>query len=209
FFATEQDAFEVKIGPYVADLAGADGIVEIQCGSFRPLRQKLAYYQEQGFTVTVVHPMAVDLHLIRADRESGEVLRSRRYRQYHRPVELMSMLYDLCGVLPQEGICVKLLLYRGEEMRYSERIRYRKSGAFDAERYPRELLDVWTFACAEDYSRLLPADLPSAFGAAEAGKLLRMKGRKLYSALNTWVSFGILRREKQGRSYRYVRVASV
>ena len=93
-------------------------------------------------------------------------------------------------------------MLRADEMRYSERVRYRKSGAYDAELFPRELLGELVLRSAEDYRRFLPEGL-SDFTAAEYASFSKLRGRKLYSALNTLCAVGVLRKEQEGKKYRY------
>lgn len=205
FFATceGEGSFEVKVGPFVADLLEGDCVTEIQCGPFRPLREKLAYYEAEGYRVTVVHPILADLTILRMDRESGELLRQRHFRAYERPMDVLPLLYDIGERLASGKVTLCLPLLRAEEFRYSERVRYRKSGAYESELFARELLDLLIFRTKEDYRALLPEDLPTKFAAAEFGRLTRLKGRKLYSALNGLIALGLLRRDKEGRGYRY------
>ena len=58
-YATHDESrFEVKIGPYIADVCEKDRITEIQTGSFYPLRDKIAYYlNETEYHVTILHPI--------------------------------------------------------------------------------------------------------------------------------------------------------
>lgn len=198
-----EESYEVKVGPYVADVMEFGHITEIQCGPFRPLREKLAFYRDEGYSVTVLHPVLADFTVLRADRETGEILRKRRFRTYERPIDVLPLLYDLRDLLAKQEFTLCLLLIRAEEFRYSERVRYRKSGAYEAELFPRELLEILTFEKKEDYRLLLPQGLPNTFSATEFGTLAKLKGRRLYSALNVLTQLGILLRTKEGRSYRY------
>ncbi len=47
---------EVKIGPYIADIVGEDGIIEIQTGNFDRLRAKLSVFLTVA-RVTVAYPI--------------------------------------------------------------------------------------------------------------------------------------------------------
>lgn len=207
FFAKgeKEEIFEVKVGPFIVDLLEDGQITEVQGASFRPLREKLDYYHKEGYSVTVAHPVLADLTLLRADRETGEILRQHRYRSYERPVDVLPLLYDLRECLAKETFTLCLVLIRAEEFRYSERMRYRKKGAYESELFARELMDLLTFRTREDYRIFLPEGLPETFSATEFGKLTRLKGRRIYSALNTLVAIGLLTREKEeGTSHRFL-----
>ena len=52
-----EGSHEIKIGSYVADIVGEDGIIEIQTQGFDKLRKKLTAFLEVS-TVTVVYAIA-------------------------------------------------------------------------------------------------------------------------------------------------------
>ncbi len=195
---------EVPIGKYVADVLGEGGIVEIQTGSLRPLLPKLNdYLQATEHRITVVHPIIAEKQLIRSDRETGEILSSRRSSRRGRAEDILPELYWLSELLPCERICIWVLLIRAEEVRFSER-RYRcREGAYDAELYPLECVGEVVLRDLADYAVFLPRGCES-FDAAEYGRWSKLKNRKLYSALNALVSMGLLERISDGRKYRYV-----
>ena len=57
YATTDESRYEVKIGPYIADVCEKDRITEIQTGGFYPLREKIAYYlNETEYHVTILHP---------------------------------------------------------------------------------------------------------------------------------------------------------
>ncbi len=197
-------AAEVAIGRYVADVLGEEGIIEIQTGDFRPLLPKLRYYLEKtDHRIRVIHPIIAEKQLIRSDRETGEVLSSRRSNRHGRAEDVLPELYRLSELLPNERISVCVLLIRAEEVRFSER-RYRcREGAYDAELYPLECVGEIVLQELTDYAAFLPPSRES-FDAAEYGTWSKLKKRKLYSALNALVSMGLLERISEGRKYRYV-----
>lgn len=203
FVCNDVKGWEIPVGRYVADVLTEGQITEIQTGTFRPLPKKLrAYLEETDCGVTVIHPVIAEKTIFRMDRESGELLYQKRSPKKGRVEDVLSELFWLGTLLPSERLTVKVLLIRADEHRFSERMRYRKEGAYDAELYPRELLDCVTLRTLEDYESFLPADTES-FTAAEYGKYSKLKKRNLYSALNFFCAVGLLRREKEGNRYRY------
>ena len=83
-------------------------------------------------------------------------------------------------------------------------MRYRKKGAYDSELFPICLIEALTLEKLEDYAALLPRELcVDSFSAADVAKLLPLKGRALYSALNTLSAIGVLKRTKDGRAVRF------
>lgn len=204
YYAETEEQTEVSVGSYVADIMIGDQIIEIQTGSFRPLYPKLRYYlEETDFRVTVVHPILAEHLLIRMDRETGEVLRKRRSNRPGRLTDLLPELYWIRSLLPNDRLTVRILLLSAEEIRYSERIRYRRQGAYEAELYPRELLGEQSFVTSLDYSPLLPES--ESFTAVEFEKRMRLNPRSANRALHALCEMGLLERELVDRKYVYRR----
>lgn len=195
--------FEIPVGRYVADVVRDTEITEIQTGSLRPLLPKLRYYLEQtDCSVTVLYPVMERKTLLRMDKDSGELLYKKRSPKRGSAYDALCELFWLSELLPSSRLTVKVLLIEGDEYRFSERMRYRKQGAYDAELYPRALNAGLLLRDREDFRCFLPTDA-QGFTAEEYAKQARLRGRKLYSALNLLCSLGLLRREREGRRYRY------
>ena len=77
YFEPYPDSHERKIGGYVADIVGEDGIIEIQTGSFERLRKKLEAFLAVR-RVTVVYPIPRKKWLIRIDPKTGEQGKKRK-----------------------------------------------------------------------------------------------------------------------------------
>ena len=203
FISEDEGTQEISVEKYTADVVVGNEITEIQTKSLRPLLAKLTYYlTETDYRVTVVHPILAEKTLIRAERDTGEVLSVKKSPKKGKAQDGLSELYWLSSLLPNERLCVRFLLLRVDEMRYSERVRYRKTGAYDSELFPRELLDEIVLQRSEDYRIFLPEDVTD-FTAAEYAKWSKLRGRNIYSALNALCVVGLLRREQEGKRYRY------
>ena len=204
-FCENEDCFEVKVGRYVADVLVRDTIFEIQCASFSPLQKKLEYYLNQTeYNVCVVCPMIAKKTVIRAERETGEIARMRVSAKKDNELNALAKLYPIRHLLSHERLTVKVMLIEAEEYRYSEAVRYRRTGKYDAELFPIALVGSVELCSIEDYKRFLPEELyGTEFSAADFAKLTKLKSRDAYSALNTLAELGILNREKQGRNVRY------
>lgn len=197
------ECYEVKVGRYIADVLDGEELTEIQTGSLRPLAPKLRYYLEHtDYRITVVYPLIAEKTLFCMNRESGEVLSKKRSPKHGRAEDAPAELFWISDWLPSPRLTVQLLLITVDEYRFSERIRYRKAGAYDAERYPRTLSECICLREREDYRQLLPDGL-NGFTAEEYAKQVHLKGRKLYSALNFLCALSLLRREKENNRYRY------
>lgn len=198
----DEGCFEVPIGQSVADVLTEEGIFEIQTGSLRPLLPKLLRYLETtDFPITVIVPLFAMRRVIRMDRDTGEILRTRRVYTGGRALDGIVELYPIAEVLADPRVRVIFVRIEADEYRYSERMRYRREGAYDSELFPRSLTEVFILNTPEDYRVFLPDS--DFFYAADYGAWSKLKRRDLYSALNLFCKLGLLRREAEGRKYRY------
>ena len=205
--ADDEACLEVKVGTYVADLREKGRITEIQTGSFYPLAPKLAYFL--GTTddaVTVIHPITEELTIIRVDPEMGEVLRRVKSPKKGRVRDILPELWYLRDSFPHERLTVVVPLLRAEEYRYSERMRYRKKGAYDAQFLPIEVLAWVEISTLADIVALLPEVLrdENGFTAEQFGKAMGLpKGRRRAVALLFLCEKEICTRVKKGKAYLY------
>lgn len=197
---------EVRVGSYVADILTEGHIIEIQTGSFYPLASKLQYYLEKtGYRVTVVHPLIVEKMLVRMDRETGEVLRRKRSPKRESLVGVLPQLYYLRQIFPAPGLELVLPEVYGEEYRYSERMRYRRAGAYDAEFFPTGIRKITTLSTLEDVKTVLPEELRTGgtFDRACFSSVTGLHGREMGSALAALCTLGILESNRIGKKYEY------
>ncbi len=203
----DENCLEVKVGSYVADVREEGCITEIQTGGFYPLAPKLAYFlANTDDAITVIHPITEELTIIRVDPESGEVLRRGKSPKKGRARDVLPELWYLRNSFPNERLTVVIPLLRAEEYRYSERMRYRKKGAYDAQLLPLEALSWVELRTLSDIASLLPETLHGAegFTAEQFGKAMGMpKGRRRAIALLFLCEKGLCTREKKGKGYLY------
>ncbi len=203
-FCQNDACFEIGVGRYIADVLEDGHITEIQCGPFAPLKQKLKYYlNETDYSVCVVHPIIVKRTVIRAERESGEVKSVRVSPKKEDICTAIADLYPIGEFLTHERLTLRIMLIEAEEYRYSERVRYRKSGAYDSELFPTELVGRVELCDKADFMPYFTSELCGEFAAKDFAPYTRLRGRRLYSFLNVLSDIGVLRREKQGRNVKY------
>ncbi len=200
------ECYEVKVGKYVADVFCDGHITEIQTGSLYPLRDKLDYYlNKTDFSVTVLHPVIASKRIIRIDKETGEILRCRRSPKRIKSGEIAQELLRISEFVKNDRLDIVIMYISADEYRYSdEAVRHRKSGKYDSELFPRELLREEAYCGAESYRYLLEG-CPSVFTAKEYGAIKGMAGRPLYGTLNLLRAVGLLsRRKRDARVYEYL-----
>ena len=196
-------SFEIPVGNYVADIYEDGRITEIQTCRFDRLLPKLEYYlSDTDLSVTVVCPIIRNKRLIRIDPETGEILRQKLSPSHGKAADLLPELYHIRQVIPNDRLKIKLMLIDAEEYRYSERVRYRRSGAYDSELFPTALVEERDLSSVDDFLEFIPKTTDS-FDATEYSKFIRQKGRDLYSSLNLLCHLKLLAKEKQGRKNIY------
>lgn len=192
---------EQKIGRYVADIVGEDGIIEIQTRGLYRLRDKLTAFLEVT-PVTVVHPLVRTRWIIRTDAVSGRPL-SRRKSPLHET--FYSAFHELYGIRqllthPQLRLC--LLLLDVEEYRTPDGGKRRGRPTFHKNSIPATLAARLDIACPDDYHKLIPAHLPEAFTSLDFAACGDMHLQTAQVALNVLRHIGVLR--QIGRLGRYL-----
>ena len=200
------ECYEVRQGRFVSDVVCPSGITEIQTASFRPLEKKIKYYLENTvMDVTVICPVIAQKQIIRADKDTGEVLSSKRSPKKSKGLDALCELYHLREPFPHQRLTVLIPHIAAEEYRFSERVRYRKAGAYDNDLRPTELLDCTVLRSAEDCLALIPDALKQKeFTAAELIAATGIRNtRKRYYLLTFLEHLGCLERKKEGRKVTY------
>lgn len=200
-----ESCYEKKVGRYTADVLCGTQIWEIQSASLLPLREKIRYYLEcTELKVCVVKPLIVKRRIIRADRESGEIMRMRNSPKKASLDEIPVIIRPLAEFVRHPRFSFRAMLVEVEEYRYSEAVRYRRSGKYDNEVFPTRLVDSLDFNSVDDYRSFFPEQLRGReFGAAEFMPYTALRGRDLYVALNALADMGIVERRKEGRRVVY------
>lgn len=201
----DADCYEVRVGKYVADVICGSDIFEIQTGNFRTLADKVKFYLENtDYTVTVIHPIISEKRLIRADKETGEVIRSSRSPKRGRPSDALAQLYFLCDLVPNERLCVRILHVTAEEYRFSEAQRYRKKGRYDNDLRPTAIVGETVLRTLDDIRALIPEELfGGEFTAADFERATGLRARNRYYALAALCDMGLLQKRIEGKKIFY------
>lgn len=206
FVCDDERCFEIKVGRYVADVLEGGRITEIQTASFSSLTDKIRFYLEHtDYHITVLHPMIADKKIIRTDKESGELIRTKRSPKHLKPADALPELLYIAEFIGDPRFEIRFLMIRADEYRYSEKMRYRKKGAYDNDVVPRELMYAETVRSVDDVRSFFPLELrDTVYRASDIGKALGLGGRKLYRALGCLTALGIIEKIPDGkRTYVY------
>ena len=204
YYAPGADTHEIKIGRYIADIVGEDGIIEIQTQAFDRLRKKLEAFLAVA-RVTVVLPIARQKWICLADPDTGEVVSRRKSPQRGTIYHAMPELYKIKYLLGYPGLTLRFPLMDMEEYRLlSDRPgRYRRTKARRHQRVPLELVEEIALGCDDDYNQFLP-ELPELFDSGELAKAAHIPLRLAQVTLNILLDRGVIAREgKRGRRFLY------
>lgn len=202
FFGPGEGSREVRVGPYVADVFGEDGIVEIQTRGFDRLREKLEYFL-QAAPVTVVYPVAAVKWLIKV-QEDGTLGARRKSPKRPGACAVLPELYRVKHLLGREGLSFCVPLLEVEEYRLERpQVKVGRKRTACYERMPVSLLDmVWVRD--GNFSPLVPAGLPGEFTAKEFAKPAGLNARGAQVALHVLRTVGAVELAgKRGRAYVY------
>ena len=205
FVCDDENCFEVKIGSSVADVLSDGVIYEIQTGSFYPLTKKIAaYLSSSDYEIRVIYPIISKRKIVRVDKDTGEVMRSRLSSQKQNVMKILPELVYLSDNLKNRRLTFEIFSIYAEEHRYSDEIhRYRKSGKRDSELFPISLEGITVLETTDDFLSLLPEALTSTgqpFTAAEFMKATGIRNRRAYNALGALCAAGVLQKEKEGNA---------
>jgi hypothetical protein len=156
WLARAGDRLEVPVGGYVIDVVRADGeLVEIQTGSFSPLRSKMDALLD-SHRVRIVHPIPARRRIVRVDAE-GSVLSVRPSPKRPGFAAVFEGLVSFPTLLDHPNLVVELLLCSEDHVRAPSPVRGRRYTRDPGERRLIEVLDRAELGGPRDLARLLPA----------------------------------------------------
>lgn len=207
YFEPHKENQEIRVGKYVADIVGEDGVIEIQTRQFNKLLKKLEEFLEYC-NVTVVYPVPCVKYLSWIDTETGEVTSRRKSPKkgtiYDAADELYRIKYTLDN--PRFNLCICLLEI--EETRYLNGwSKDKKRGSSRCDRVPTELCGEIYFRCPADYKAFVPEGLGEEYTSADFAKAAHIRRGTAQTVLNLLTYLEVVRRVgKRSNSYVYTTV---
>lgn len=197
---------ETKIGSFVADIVGENGIIEIQTAGFDRMRKKLTAFLEVT-SVTVVYPIAEIKWLSWIDEDTGETTKRRKSNKKGTVFTAFYELYKIRDMLtnPNLTICITMLDIN-EYRRLNGWSKDKKKGSVRADRVPNDIIDEIYLRCPQDYLNLLPTNIPDSFTVKELAKLTKTTPRITQFGVMVLKTIGVVRQTgKIGNAYVYER----
>ncbi|MDR0450596.1 MAG: hypothetical protein LBH26_04955 [Treponema sp.] len=203
-YAGECGKTEESLDGYVCDAVTREGeIIEVQTGSFGPLRGKIRDLIARG-PVRIVHPVILAKY-IETFGPGGESLRKRKSPRRGSEWDLFKNLLYAPELALLPGLSIELALIDVLEKRILDgKGSWRRKGASIA---GRELSGWHGSLCLEslkDYYRFVPFVRGEEFTARELAEKARIKPALAQKALYVLNRIGAVQRAgKQGKAYRY------
>ena len=207
WYAQPEDHLEVKVDGFVIDLVRGDLLVEIQTGSFSPLKRKLNRLAETH-PVRLVFPVALEKWIVTLPQDEQGSPSRRKSPKRGRVEHLFDQLIYIPALLEHENFSLEVLLIHEEEVRRLEarRQKWRKKWV-TTERRLLEVVERRVFQTPIELVDLLPASLPDVFTVREAAKAAGQPewlARKMIYCLRV---MGLIMADgKKGRAIIYRRV---
>lgn len=201
YFEPYSDNHETKIGDYVADIVGKNGIIEIQTRAFERLNKKLSAFLEYAKT-TVVYPVSISNVICRID-ENGEITR-RKSPIKGSVLTLFDELYKISAHLTNERLRICVMLLKTEEYRKVCSRKQSRKGFMRLERMPTRLVDEIYIDCPTGFAAFFPNNLNEPYTCAEYAAKSGVDQNTARLMLYTFTKANIVSRMgKRGNAYLY------
>ena len=213
YFEPCADGYEQKIGGYVADIVGEDGIIEIQTAGFDKLRKKLDSFLSVC-RVTVVHPIPRRRWLISIDPETGAHGRKRKSPKTGSPYDIFPELYKIKPMLTNDRLSICIVMLDMEEYRCPPETdglrRGRRKGYTRYDRIPLSIEEEIHLDNIYDWLYFIPNGLPEEYTSSDFAWAAKISADSARSALNILTEIGVVQRiGKKGNSILYRTAVSV
>lgn len=173
-YATEGATIERRVGRYRIDVVRGKQLIEIQHSSLTAIRDKIAALLK-SHEVLVVKPIVIAKHLVKRQREGGEVISRRRSPKSRTLLDIFEELVHFTRVFPHRRLTLEVLLIEIEEWRFPGhgRRRWRRDNDHLVE--DQHLVAVHAthqFRTAADLRNFLPHALPQPFHTGQLATAL-------------------------------------
>jgi ribosomal protein S25 len=195
---------EVEIDSYICDAVRENGeIVEIQTGSFGPLKDKvinLALYNK----VRIVHPIIVS-KMIELYDENNVLIRKRKSPQKGKVWDVFKALLYAPELAVAKNITIELVPIDLTEIRKDDgKGSWRRKGVSVIDKTINAFHEPITLKTKKDYQFFTPFKKDETFTSTDLAKKVGISPALAAKTLYTLTKIGfVLRLEKKGRSWLY------
>ncbi|MCI7767579.1 MAG: hypothetical protein MSJ26_06315 [Oscillospiraceae bacterium] len=207
YYEPYHDSQEQKIGGYIADIVGKNGIIEIQTGHFSSLSDKLDAFLPIS-RVTVVFPVFVKKRIVTLDGETGEVISRRTSPVKETAYEIFRNLFPISKFLTHDNLSFIIVLLEADELRVPPesvgRKKRRRGRLSVIDRVPTALVDEISIKCLHDWEKLIPCLFEEDFTTEILSQRAGISRETASMALSALFRGGVVSRTgKIGNAYTY------
>jgi hypothetical protein len=172
WYAQPGDRFEVPVDGYVVDIVRGELLIEIQTGSFFPLKRKLRDLAERH-AVRLVCPIAHEKWIVKLPRDKRGKVSRRKSPKRGQIDELFIELVSFPTLIAADNFTLEVLLTQEEEVRkYSGKRRWRQRGWVTQDRRLLDVVERRTFSRPGDVRALIPQGLPPQFTTLDLARAM-------------------------------------
>lgn len=198
YFLPDESCHEQKIGGFVADGLGEEGVLEIQSRNLYTLLPKLEAFLPR-YPVTVVYPVVVQAQILWLDPDTGETAATGKRSRRCGVNGVLPQLYGIRRLLTHPGLRIAAVTLAQRQLRLLDgRGKDRKIHATKLDNLPLSAGEILWLNSPADYEELLPAALPEAFTARELAQAMKLPAKEGTSLAGVYAGMELLKGEKQG-----------
>jgi hypothetical protein len=204
WYARPGDRLEVSIDGYFIDIQRGDLLVEIQTRNFAQIKHKLVKLLG-NHPVRLVHPIAQEKWIIRLPSPGSSTTRRRKSPRRGRVEHLFNELIRFPELVNEPNFSIEVLLTREEEVLANDGLgSWRRKGWSITDRKLVAVIDRIPLESRDDFTQLLPDELPNPFTVADLSAqipLPRRLAQKMAYCLRRMEVISLV--GKRGNAYLY------
>ena len=200
YYEPDSSRHELRMGKYVADIVGQEGIIEIQTHQLFRLKKKIRDFLSVS-RVSVVFPVIKEKYVIWTDTDTGEIIEKRKSPKHENIFTAMSELYSLHEFIQNPDFRFIVPIISAEDYKYFKRNKYGKKT--EIRRFnciPVDLHEEKIFVCSEDYKKLIPEKLSEVFTSADFARETNVSKDVAASTLRLLYNIGAVTRIERDRN---------
>lgn len=199
------DNQEVHVGNYIADIKCNNKIYEVQTKNLSKLHNKLEYYINKYYDVTVVYPITYSKRIHWINPETDEEIICNRVSYRGKIQDAFKEIYNINWFIVNTNVKLKILFLDVDVYKYKDG--YGRNNSYRATtigKYPTRVVNEVDINSLDDYYKFLPDNLPEEFTSKDYQRCSHSNSRYIASGLKVLRELGIITMiGKKGRAYVY------
>ena len=170
---------EEKVENYIVDIVGDDILIEIQTKNFSAISKKLKELLK-NHKVKLVHPIAEEKWIIYVDKETGEILSTRKSPKKGSIYDLFYELVRIPDIIMNENLSMDVLIINEQEIRCDDGLgSWRRKGVSIIDRKLIKVNTKYEFKLPDDFLSFLPENLERFFSNKDIAICSKIKVNKI------------------------------